>query len=102
MSSKYAYTIHSKVFPYPGMTAWRFAHVDKIQSAQIREKYGKGARGFGSIPVSVLLGASRWDTSIFPDKQSGTYLLPLKSKIRQAEGVDDGDAVTFKLKIRMR
>jgi len=101
MTRKHTYTIRSKVWPYPGMAAWRFAHVDKQQSAEIREKYGKGARGFGSIPVSITLGSLRWDTSIFPDKQSGTYLLPLKAKIRMAEGIDDGDEIMFTLTVRV-
>jgi hypothetical protein len=101
MASKKSFTVHAKVWVYPGMAAWRFANVDKAQSAYIKEKYGAHVRGFGSIPVTATLGASRWDTSIFPDKQSGTYLLPLKAKIRAAEQIDDGDAVTFKLNIRV-
>ncbi len=101
MTSKKSFTVHAKVWVYPGMAAWRFVNVDKAQSVYIKEKYGARVRGFGSIRVSVTLGTSRWDTSIFPDKQSGTYLLPLKAKIRAAEQIDDGDAVTFKLDIRV-
>lgn len=77
------------------MAAWRFAYVDKPQSIVIKETYGRSARGFGSIPVEVTLGKSKWKTSIFPDKKSGTYLLPLKAKVRRAEGVDEGDVVAF-------
>jgi hypothetical protein len=42
--------------------------------------------------VSVTLGNSLWDTSIFPSKE-GVYLLPLKSKIRIIEGVREHDTV---------
>jgi len=33
--------------------------------------------GFGSVPVHVALGATQWSTSLFPDKQRGTYVLPV-------------------------
>ncbi len=93
------YNVCSKVVPYPGMDAWFFAYVDKKQAALITTKHGKVKRGFGSIKVTVTLGTSKWKTSIFPDKHSGTYLLPLKSQIRRAEGIDAGDTVNFVLEI---
>ena len=52
-------------------------------------------RGWGSVRVLVTLGSSTWNTSIFPDKRSGTYILPLKASVRRTEGVFDGDVVTF-------
>ena len=93
------YTLRSKVVRYPGMAAWYFAYVDKKQAEEIREKHSKVKRGFGSVQVVVTLGKSKWNTSIFPDKQSGTYLLPLKAQVRRAEGVDDGDTIHFTLEI---
>jgi hypothetical protein len=94
------YRVSSTVWVYPGMAAWRFVHVDKKQSDDIKERFGKNRRGFGSLPVFVTLGKTSWKTSIFPDKQSGTYLLPLKAKVRLAEGVLDEDKVDFTIEIR--
>lgn len=82
------------------MAAWHFVNVDKKQSAEIKEKYGKVKRGFGSIRVRVTLGKTIWDTSIFPDKQSGTYLLPLKLSVRKAEGIETGDMISFTISVR--
>jgi len=93
------YTVNAKVWLYPGAAAWHFVNVDKKQSAVIKEKHAKVRRGFGSVRVEVTLGKSKWKTSIFPDKQSGTYLLPLKASVRRAEGIDAGDAVVFTLAI---
>jgi len=98
-SSKTKYKVRSTVWVYPGVAAWRFVNMDRGQSEEIKEKHGKNKRGFGSIPVSVSLGKSRWKTSIFPDKRSGTYLLPLKAKIRADEGIFDGDIVNFAIEI---
>jgi hypothetical protein len=93
------YKISSKVVPYPGMDAWFFAYVDKKQSVVIAEKHSKKKAGFGSIKVTAKIGNTAWKTSIFPDKHSGCYLLPLRRQIRQAEGIDAGDAVNLILMI---
>ena len=97
MTAKYKIT--SKVSVYSGISAWRFAHVDRVQSEKIRRKHALKKRGFGSIPVSVKLGKTVWKTSIFPEKLSGTYLLPLKVAVRLAEDIGDDDTVTFTLEI---
>lgn len=93
------YKVSSKVWMWPGDAAWHFANVDTKQSAVITEKHSKAKRGFGSVPVEVTLGKSMWKTSIFPDKRSSTYLLPLKRSVRMHEGIEAGDAVSFTLKI---
>lgn len=93
------YKVTSKVVPYPGMAAWFFAYVDKKQAQIIKKKHQSKKRGFGSIRVKVTLGKTKWETSIFPDKHSGSYVLPLKSAVRRAEGVDAGDTVSFVLEI---
>jgi len=93
------YTIKSKVLVYPGMNSWRFLVVPKEIGKEIKETFGKHAKGWGSIPVSAAIGKTVWKTSIFPDRQSGTYLLPLKIQIRKAEGIMDDDTVHCTLKI---
>lgn len=94
------YKLKSKVFLWSGETAaWHFLGVAKKESAKIKEWIGKGKHGFGSVPVTVTLGKTVWTTSIFPDARSGTYLLPLKAAVRKAEGVFDGDEVSFTIDI---
>ena len=80
------------------MIGWHFATIPAKTSAVIKEKHGKNARGWRSIPVQVHLGKSVWKTSIFPEK-SGVYLLPLKAAIRLKEGVAAEDTIDFSLKI---
>ena len=53
-------------------------------------------RGFGSVRVDVALGASRWSTSVFPQKD-GTWFLPVKKAVCRAEGIGAGDAVELRL-----
>ena len=55
-------------------------------------------RGFGSVKVTVALGDSRWQTSLFPNKD-GSWFLPIKKPVRVAEGLADGDAVEVELEL---
>jgi hypothetical protein len=55
-------------------------------------------RGFGSVKVTVTLGASTWQTSLFPNKD-GSWFLPIKKPVRLAEGLADGDETTVELEL---
>lgn len=97
---KISYTMTEKVYLYPGESAnWHFVPVTKKIGQEIKEKYGKAARGFGSLKVEVTLGKSVWQTSIFPDKYSGSYILFLKAKVRKDEDIEAGDKVKFTIKL---
>ncbi|MCA9358182.1 DUF1905 domain-containing protein [Candidatus Kaiserbacteria bacterium] len=100
MTSK-IYTLQVRLWMYPGEFAnWYFVTVPKKMSTEIKEGFGKYARGFGSLPVAVTVGKTAWETSIFPDTRSGTYLLPIKAKVRKEEALfaDDVIAVSFKVR----
>lgn len=89
-----------KVWLYPGASAsWHFVTLTKKIGQEIREAHGKKAKGFGSLPVEVTVGISTWKTSIFPDRLSGSYLLPLKAAVRKKEYVEVGEPITFKIKL---
>ncbi len=67
-------------------------------SQQIRFMASK-TKGFGSIRVRAGIGESRWNTSLFPDKASGCYFLPVKADVRRAQVIGEGDSVSVNLKI---
>ncbi len=50
-------------------------------------------RGWGAMKVRANIGDTEWETSIFPDKSSGGWLLPVKAAVRKAERLVAGDAV---------
>ena len=90
----------AKLWVWPGEgAAWRFVTVPKDISEKIRKKV-KIKRGFGSVRVRVRVGKIAWETSVFPDSKSGTYLLPVKASVRRAEGLDDGDSATIHIETR--
>lgn len=94
------YKIKSGVWLYPGMSGWHFMSIPKKDGEDIRKRFGKKQRGWGSLPVVVTLGKTSWKTSIFPDKHSGLYLLPLKAVVRKKEGVLSNDKVSFTIEVK--
>ena len=95
------YKVSTKVWLWPAQTAaWHFVTVPKKESAEIKEAIGGNAKGFGSVPVEVTIGKTTWHTSVFPDRKSGAYVLPLKAKVRRDEDIEVNDEITFALKIR--
>jgi Domain of unknown function (DUF1905) len=56
--------------------------------------------GWGVIPVDARIGRTVFETSLFP--KAGGYLVPLKDVVRHAEGLDEGETVTMRLKVGSR
>lgn len=87
------------VWLWQGDSPWHFVSVDKETTAKIDFYFSHAKRGWGSLPVYVKVGETRWKTSIFPDRKTGTYLLPIKAGARKAEGIKAGDLVKLGLEI---
>jgi len=87
------------VWIYPGIAGWHFTNIPKKQSEVITARFGAKKRGWGSLPVEVTLGKTKWRTSIFPDKKSGMYLLPLKAEVRKKENIKNRDSISFSIVI---
>ncbi|MEY5007078.1 MAG: hypothetical protein RL764_394 [Pseudomonadota bacterium] len=67
-------------------------------TAIMRRLEGEQPRGWGAIRVSATIGDTSWQTSIFPSRENGGYLLPIKAAVRNAEGLVAGDEVTVHLR----
>jgi len=89
----------AELWRYDGEAAWFFVSLPGEIAEAIRDEHGPLAGGFGSVKVRVRIGSSQWATSVFPDRRRGTYLLPVKKSVRQAEGVDAGDTVCVELTV---
>jgi hypothetical protein len=78
---------------WSGEAAWYFASLPLDLTDEIRSQVEHV--GFGSVRVTATIGDTTWSTSVFPDKGSGSYVLPLKAAVRRGELIDDGDPVTI-------
>jgi hypothetical protein len=90
------YSVTAKLWIYPGEKAsWHFLTIPRDISQNIKKQKPKTPRGWGSVRIRATVGKTAWDTSIFPDSKSGTYILPVKASIRNIEGIEAQDIVTF-------
>ncbi len=91
------FSVSAKLWLYPSETAsWHFLTIPKeistkIKSLQITK------RGWGSVRVEARIGSTTWNTSIFPDTKSGTYILPVKASVRRAENIYIEDLVKLNI-----
>ena len=93
------YTFESEIWKYPGENSWHFLTLPNEVADDIKELTDGQRRGFGSVRVIATIGTSRWSTSVFPDKRSGSYVLPVKKPVRKAQGLDDGAMAVVKLEL---
>ena len=81
----------------PTKTAWHFVTIDGVVAEGIRTAAPGRMAAWGSVYVRVTVGATSWQTSLFPSKNVGGYLLPIKASVRKAEKLVEGDVVTVSL-----
>lgn len=80
---------------------WTFVTVPpEVTTAIEDEADALGPRaGFGSVKVRVRVGSTTWATSVFPDSESGCFVLPIKRAVREAHGVEAGDEIEVGLEV---
>jgi hypothetical protein len=82
----------------PG-AGWHFLTIDGQSSVEIRYAALGRTAGFGSIKVEAQIGGTVWHTSIFPQRESGGFILPVKADVRKREGLAEGDSVVLRLRL---
>lgn len=85
-----------------GAGAWHFLTLPDDAADDIRARTAHVRRGFGSVRVRVTIGATSWDTSVFPDARSKSYVVPVKAGVRRGERIESGDAVGVRLALAER
>ena len=93
------FTFTAELWEYSGKGAWIFVSVPPGQAEDIRHLTDGRRGGFGSVKVAVTINGSHWSTSLFLSSEDGTFILPVKKAIRQAEQVEAGDPVTVRLEL---
>ena len=76
----------------PAKGSWYFLTIDG-ETAQAIRASAVNAAAWGSVYVEATIGVTTWRTSLFPSKQAGGWLLPLKAAVRKAEKIVEGTVV---------
>lgn len=89
---------NGKIIYWRGPAPFFFVAVPAQQSREIKAVSSLVTYGWGVIPVHVRIGKTEFTTSLFP--KDGRYLVPIKVRVRKAEGLEKGDKVTIRMEIR--
>src|SRR5215813_11075300 len=95
------YAFSAPVWVYPGKGGWHFVTIPQDVSEEIGSLLRGMRRGWGSFPVTITIGATRWQTSVFPDRASSTFVLPLKTAVRKKEQIGERDTVSVLLELHI-
>ncbi len=86
-----------KIWFWKGPSPWHFVTVPEDESREIHAMSSIVTYGWGMIPVTVHIGKTTWKTSLWP--HNGLYIVPLKTNVRRAEKLQEGDTVTITLTV---
>lgn len=91
------YSFRTPVWKWQGDSGWHFATLPFEVTDEIEARTAHVRRGFGSVRVQATIGSTTWETSVFPDTKSESYVLPVKAPVRKAERIATGDEVVIEL-----
>jgi hypothetical protein len=89
-----------EVWYWRGPAPFFFVSVPAEYTDGIKAIEGLVTYGWGMIPVRARIGATNFQTAMFP--KDGKYVLPLKADIRKKEDLMEGEVVTVALSIELK
>jgi hypothetical protein len=89
----------AELWYWRGPSPFHFITVSEDGCAALRAIADDVSYGWGMIPVSVRIGGTEFDTSLFP--KDGRYVVPVKDVVRNGESLEPGVAVDVELRIRL-
>lgn len=99
-ASEERFVVTAAVFEWRGPAPFHFLAVTGELAVEIRDQAASVTYGWGMIPVACCIGATSFTTSLWP--KGDDYYLPLKDAVRDAEGIELGEAVTVEFTLRRR
>jgi hypothetical protein len=93
----YAFT--AAPWQYAGKGAWIFVSLPKKMSKEIRKHFGHEEEGWGRLKALAQIGDTEWKTAVWFDTKANTYILPLKSEVRNKENIATGKTVRVIIRI---
>ena len=90
------FNFEAELWASKGSGAWYFVTLPVDIAEQIkffRERH----YGFGTIRVRAHIGETEWKTSLFPDKKSQSFFLPVKADVRKKENLSVGNRLSVSI-----
>ena len=86
----------AEIWKYEGRATWHFVTLPSEIAEEV--KYVRSnLQGFRTVKISAQINLTQWNTSLFPDKETGSFLLPLKADVRKKEGLVAGQVIDISI-----
>ena len=92
-----SYSFKAELWLYPGEAGWHFLTLPEEVADDVRVQTAGASKAFGSIKVTADIGGHSWQTSLFRDTKTSSYLLPVKKAVRDKAKIGEGDEVSVHL-----
>jgi hypothetical protein len=90
----------AELWAWQGPASWVFLSLPPEFAETVKLAGFLSPRGWGSVRVAAEADGVRWETSLFPDKASGSYILPVKAAVRRRLCVSAGDRLSLAIALR--
>jgi hypothetical protein len=87
-----------EIWYWRGPAPWYFVTVPPKQADDLKAMSRFVTYGWGMIPATVRIGSTEWYTALWP--KDGSYIVPIKARVRGAEHLEEGDTVNVRLEVR--
>ncbi|MFX4272547.1 DUF1905 domain-containing protein [Propionibacteriaceae bacterium Y1685] len=91
------FTFTGEVWHWRGPAPFHYVTVPEEVSGVLLDLAQDLSYGWGMIPGTLTIGGTTWYTALFP--KDGGHVVPIKTAVRRAEGIELGDEVTITLSI---
>lgn len=93
------FSIETVIWRYSGKGGWHFVTLGKPLSDKINAATRSRKAAWGSVRVTVTVGQTTWQTSLFPSSEHDSYLLPIKAAVRKKENLTVDDLVRLSIDV---
>lgn len=97
MEGKIKFEFIAEMWQHGSFGGWFFVSLPKDMAREIREHLGWQEEGWGRMKVTAQKEGHAWDTAIWFDSKTGTYLLPIKAEIRKKANLKAGEPIRIML-----
>lgn len=84
------YGFSAQPWQFQGPGGWHFISLPIELAKEIRDAFKAEEEGWGRLQARAKIGNTEWETAIWFDTKTNTYLLPLKSHVRKKENLQLG------------
>jgi hypothetical protein len=95
------YSLSGKLWKYNGEAAWYFITLPKKYTDELKALRNPFSKNFGSVKVIATIGLSTWQTSIFPDSKTGSFMLPVKKEVRIKNKMTENQTFNYSIEINV-